>query len=151
MNVADAAHAVVHDFPGGSESLAPRLDMSAAILRNKVNPTNTTHHLTLREAVRVTQLTGDDRILRAAASECERVVLELPTADDTDASDMAVLELVAAVWAKQGDLGTAIHQAFADGVLTPQEYAGIKNAVHRAQTKLTALLRRIEGMVEQGG
>lgn len=150
MNIDDAAHAVVHDYPGGSESLAPRLGMSAAVLRNKVNTNNTTHHLTLREAVRISALTQDDRILRAAAAECGRVVLDLPTADDTDASDMAVLEMVAAVWSKQGDLGTAIHQAFADGVLTPNEFDGIAGAVHRAQTKLTALLRRIESMVEQG-
>lgn len=151
MNIDDAAHAVVHDYPGGSESLAPRLGMSAAVLRNKVNTNNATHHLTLREAVRISALTQDDRILRAAAAECGRVVLDLPTADDTDASDMAVLEMVAAVWSKQGDLGTAIHQAFADGVLTPAEFDGIAGAVHRAQTKLTALLRRIESMVEQGG
>lgn len=150
MNIDDAAHAVVHDYPGGSESLAPRLGMSAAVLRNKVNTNNATHHLTLREAVRISALTQDDRILRAAAAECGRVVLDLPTADDTDASDMAVLEMVAAVWSKQGDLGTAIHQAFADGVLTPAEFEGIAGAVHRAQTKLTALLRRIESMVEQG-
>ncbi|WP_341772648.1 phage regulatory CII family protein, partial [Burkholderia pseudomallei] len=47
MNIIDAAYAVVHDYPGGSESLAPRLGMSAAVLRNKVNPNNATHHLGL--------------------------------------------------------------------------------------------------------
>ena len=149
MNVDDAAYAVVHDYPGGSEALAPRLGMSAAVLRNKVNPNNTTHHLTLREAQKLTALTGDPRILQSAAQETGRIVLEAPNADDAAASDMAVLELVAAVGGTQGDLFTTIVQALADGVLIESEYQRIKAAGGTAQAKIAALLRRFEGMVER--
>lgn len=38
MNVTDAAYVTVHQYPGGSEALTPRLGMSAAVLRGKVNP-----------------------------------------------------------------------------------------------------------------
>ncbi|MEO6518706.1 MAG: phage regulatory CII family protein [Pseudoxanthomonas sp.] len=148
MNVDDAAHAVVHDYPGGSESLAPRLGMSAAVLRNKVNPNCTTHHLTLREAQRITAITGDARILQASAQEMGGVYLDAPTTDDAAASDMAVLELVAAVGGTQGELFTTIHRALADGHLVPAELQLIKAAGGAAQAKIAALLRRFEGMVE---
>lgn len=53
MNVKDATHATVHDYPGGAESLAPRMGIkSPQVLRNKVNPTTDTHHLRLDEAIR---------------------------------------------------------------------------------------------------
>lgn len=68
MNIIDAAHKTVHAYPGGSESLAPRIAMSAAVLRNKVNPNNSTHHLTLVEASEVMGVTGDYRILHALAA-----------------------------------------------------------------------------------
>ena len=69
MNVTDAADATVHDYPGGSESLAPRMGMSAAVLRNKVNPGNDRNHLSLSEADRLMRVTGDHRILQALADQ----------------------------------------------------------------------------------
>lgn len=150
MNVADAAHAVVREYPGGSESLAPRLGMSAAVLRSKVNPNCETHHLRLSEAVAITDITGDVRILRAFAQETGRLVLDAPTDADGQPSDMAVLELVAAVWAGQGELGGVVHRALADGVLSAAEFELIKAATTTAQTRLAALLRRLAGIVEPG-
>ena len=148
MNIDDAAYAVVHDYPGGSESLSPRLGMSAAVLRNKVNPNNTTHHLSLREAQKLTAITNDARLLKAFAQDTGRVVLDAPTQDDSTASDMAVLELVAAVGGTQGDLFTVIYQALADGKLTEAELQRIKSAGGTAQGRIAALIRRFEGMVD---
>ena len=148
MNIDDATYAVVHDYPGGSESLAPRLGMSAAVLRNKVNPNNTTHHLSLREAQKLTAITNDARLLKAFAQDSGRVVLDAPTNDDSMASDMAVLELVAAVGGTQGDLFTEIYRALADGQLTAVEFERIKAAGGTAQGRIAALMRRFEGMVD---
>jgi len=79
MNITDAAHKTVKDYPGGAEALATRLitvndkgeekPMSGAVLRNKINPNNTTHRLTLAEANEIMGLTGDHRILVALAAE----------------------------------------------------------------------------------
>lgn len=150
MNVDDAAHAVVHDYPGGTPALAPRLGMSAAVLRNKVNTHCDTHHLTLHEAVRITSLTDDPRILHAFAQETGRVALDAPTGDDEHASDMAVLEMVVAVMAGQGDLGGTIHRALADGDLTQFEFAQIEDVANAFQRKIAALMRRLQGMVAKG-
>lgn len=149
MNVDDAAYAVVHDYPGGSESLAPRLAVSPAVLNSKVNPNTKTHRLALVEAVRLTGLTGDVRILRAFAQECGQIVLPAPNGDDAAASDMAVLELVAAVGGSQGDLFGSVHRGLADGALTEQEMALIRSAGTAAMERIAALMRRLDGMVER--
>lgn len=148
MNVDDAAHAVVQDYPGGGESLGPRVGIGAAVLRSKVNPNTTTHHLNLKEAVRITALTGDLRILQAFAQECGHIVLAAPSGDDQHASDMAVLEMVAAVGGSQGDLFGAIHRALADGELTPVELSAICDCGQAAMARIAALLQRLGGMVE---
>jgi predicted LPLAT superfamily acyltransferase len=150
MNVDDAAHAVVHGYPGGAASLAPRMGMSVAVLNSKVNPNTRTHHLTLREAVTATQLSNDKRILQAAAAECDSILLDLPNADDEAASDMAMLEMVTKVWTSQGDVGQAIHQALTDGRVTRKEFLGICAAINRSQATMAALQRRMESIVEQG-
>lgn len=149
MNVDDAAHAVVHDYPGGSESLGPRVGIGAAVLRSKVNLKTTTHHLHLKEAARITSLTGDMRILQAFAQECGHIVLAAPGEDDRHASDMAVLELVAAVGGSQGDLFGSIHRALADGQLTSTELAAIQDCGQVAMARIAALLQRLGGMVER--
>jgi len=149
VNVADAAYAVVHDYPGGSESLAPRMGMSAAVLRNKVNPHNTTHHLTVAEADRVTGITGDMRIVHALAGAHGAVVM--PLGDAEDASDMAVLEVIAALWSRSGALGTEVHGALADNVLTDVELERIRAAAYALQRQVLGLIGRLEDMAQPGG
>ena len=63
--IEDAAYNTVHDYPGGAEALAPRMEKSAKVLDSKVNRNEFRHHLTLREAVQIMGLTGDHRMLRA--------------------------------------------------------------------------------------
>ena len=149
VNVADAAYSVVHDYPGGSESLAPRMGMSAAILRNKVNPNTSTHHLTLVEAERLTGITGDMRIAHAFAASHGAVVVQLGNGDD--ASDMAVLEVMASLWSRSGALGTEVHGALADNVLTGVELKAIRAAAYAVQQQLLGLINRLEGMAEPEG
>lgn len=146
MNVADAAYSVVHDYPGGSESLAPRIGMSAAVLRNKVNPNCTTHHLTLAEADRIIGVTGDMRIAHALAGAHGGVVVQLAGAED--ASDMAVLEVMASLWSSSGSLGTAVHGALADGDLTGAELVRIREAAYVLQQRVLGLINRLEGMAQ---
>lgn len=61
----------VQEYPGGSESLAPRMSngMSAATLRGKVNPNNDRNLLSLQEANELMGKSGDYRILHAMAAD----------------------------------------------------------------------------------
>jgi len=142
MHVIDAAHATVHDYPGGSVSLGPRLGMSAAILRNKVNPNNTTHHLTLVEAMRLVALTGDKRILHAMALEAGDVLVE--GCGDLPDCEMAVLESMTAVFACAGQLGAAVHEGLADKQLTAKEFKAIEREAYSLRARGVRLVQKLE-------
>ncbi|PVX84329.1 phage regulatory CII family protein [Paraburkholderia unamae] len=152
MNTTDAAHAVAHDYPhGGTDALALRMGLSSgALLRNKVvlnrGPENR-NHLTLAEAVRMTELADDDRILEAWARERGKALVQIPEAENC--SDGAVLELVAESWQSHGEIGKAINETFADGIVERHEVKRIRDAIWTHLSKLFGLSNRIEGMVEK--
>ncbi len=145
MNTADAAYHVVHDYPGGSESLGPRVDISAAVLRNKVNPNNSTHHLTLAEAVRINDVTDDDRILRAWAHQRGYLLVKAPAGSGD--SDMSVLEKVAAFMFASGMFGKEIHDSLADGGVDRSEFARVKAAGNAVMSEVAETIQRMKGMV----
>lgn len=134
MNIVDAAHKTVHAYPGGSESLAPRIGMSAAVLRNKVNPNNTTHHLTLAEASEVMGVTGDDSILHALASQ-HGYTLARTEAPETGSLIGALL----AASGLKGDLADIIAEATKDQRITPNEASAIAHHCARLQAVFAEL------------
>ncbi|MDR6094063.1 phage regulatory CII family protein [Stenotrophomonas sp. SORGH_AS_0321] len=127
MNAADAAHKTVHAYPSGSESLSPRIGMSAAVQRNKVNPNNTTHHLTLAEGSEVMGVTGDDSILHAMASQHGYAL----SRTEVPESGSLIGSLLAASGAK-GDLAEVIADAIQDCRITPERGCGYRAPLHDA-------------------
>lgn len=148
MNHLDAFHKTVHDAPGGCEAIAPRMGMSAQVLRNKANPNSVTNKPTLDEADRVMALTGDFAVLHALAENhgfvCTRV-------NEQPAGDMAVLEMVTDIWAHLGGLGAEVHKALADGRIEPHEVKSIEAATFAAFRPMMQLLARVNGMCEKAG
>lgn len=114
MNVIDAAYKSVHDYPGGSESLGPRLGMSPAILRNKVNPNNDKHHLTLAEADHLMAVTGDHGILQALAAGHGYALVR---ADHGDV-DGSLVHSVLAFLAASGKMSGSLQDVVAKGQVT---------------------------------
>lgn len=119
MNIHDAAHATIHDYPGGAASLAPRLGMVQAVLNSKVNPNTHTHHLTLSEALRVMVMTGDHRILRAVCDELGYMP-PIPRLE-VGVSDLALLETYTQLISELGAFSQAFHAALTDGRITKRE------------------------------
>lgn len=144
MNIIDAAHKTVHDYPGGSESLAPRIGMSAAVLRNKVNPNNTTHHLTLAEAGEIMGVTGDDRILHTMAAQ-HGYTLQAVDAPETGTVMCAMLAASAA----KGDLAGILGRALSDGKFTPNEAANIARACAQVQALVAEVSRHANAQAAQ--
>lgn len=58
MTPQDAFYQTVHAYPGGCESLGPRLGTSAAVLRAKANPNSDRNHPTLADIDKVMGLRG---------------------------------------------------------------------------------------------
>lgn len=146
VNVDDAFYSLVHDYPGGSESLAPRMGVSASVLRSKALPHCKTHLPTVRDLRSCMALSGDLRPLHALCSEFDGVFIRMPVGDD--GSDMAVLELIAAMWSRNGALGTAVHHALVDSVLSHEEMEVIKAAAYEAQQRMATLVNRLQAMAQ---
>ena len=147
MNHLDAFHKTVHGAPGGCEAIAPRMGMSAAILRNKANPNSTTNKPSLDEADRLMGLTGVHDILHALAANHGYVCVRME--EGASAGDMAVLEMITQVWQTNGEVGTEINLALADGHLTQAEMDRIREKVRLAQRALESVLARLGGMAQR--
>lgn len=146
MTLQDAFYHTVHDYPGGCESLAPRMGMTAAVLRNKANPHSTTNIPSLRDADVAMAITGNYAILHELASHHGHVCIKVDA--EAPASDLAVLELVTKVWSANGDIGHAVDHALADGRVERRELLQVRAAIYRTQQAMHAMLARLEEMAE---
>ena len=147
MNITTAADLTVHEYKGGSESLGPLVGISAAVLRNKVNPNNTTHHLTLAEADRVVRMTGDARILAAFAHSNGYLLVKAP--ENCGESDVSVLEQVAALMVAHGSFGQEVYDALADGGVDQQEMMRVNAAGRALMEAVAGVARRLSGMADK--
>jgi len=134
MNVLDAAHRIAHEYPGGAEALAPRMGIGPAVFRSKLNPTTETHHLTLREAVRLQQLALRYDVLHAMADELGHVAIPLPAVADGE-----VAHALARTCAEFGEYLGRIDQALRDGEVTPNE-------LKRLEKELTEMIAQAAHM-----
>ena len=145
MNIEDAAHKTVRAYPGGSESLAPRIGMSPAVLRNKVNPNNTTHHLTWVEAAEVMDVTDDDRMLHALAAFRGYTLQRM----NAPASGTVLTALLTAT-SLEGKLAALIVEAIADGRITQNEAKDIGEVCSDAQALIAQVAQHARAAAQSG-
>lgn len=146
MNHLDAFYQTVHTAPGGCDALAPRMGISATILRNKANPNSATNKPTLDEADRLMGITGDYRVLHALA---QNHGFTLTKVDEEPATDMAVLENVTHIWQRLGDVANEVHETLKDGKVERHEVAAVRAAVFKAFRPMMQLIERLNGMSEK--
>lgn len=79
MHLRDVAFNVVHEYPGGAPSLAPRMGRNPTTLAHELNGTGVAK-LGLLDAEKITHITGDLRILEAFARNAGQMLLPLPEA-----------------------------------------------------------------------
>lgn len=147
MNVSDAAHATVHDYPGGAISLGPRVGINPTVLNSKVNPNTSTHHLGLLEAQRIMGRTGDHRILRAQNEELGYLP-PIPRVS-ADISDAALLESYTKLISELGDFSTQFHLSLADGRVTKKEVMRLRSEMLDFVGAGEELLNRLEQIAER--
>ncbi len=146
MNVTDAAYDTVHQYPGGSEALAPRMGISAATLRGKVNPNTDRNLLSLQEADTLLGKTGDYRILHALCAEHGFIAQRV----DAPQSGNLITALLSAAAAK-GDLAELVSEAMADSRITPNEADAIARACQQVMAALVQVSQHAEAAAERGG
>ncbi|WLF83777.1 phage regulatory CII family protein [Moraxella sp. ZY210820] len=136
MNILDTAYNTVHDFPGGATALAPRMGIkSHAVLNSKVNPNTETHHLTLMEAVKIMQITGDYRILHAINAQLGKVSIDLPDIPESQ-RDVSLMEQMLEISIKKGDVTKAFKQMIADGRITRGEAMDMDTLIYELVRQL---------------
>lgn len=140
MNVLDAAYNVVHDYPGGATSLAPRLPKRADVLSHEVAGHGTAK-FGLKDAVKVTELTGDLRILHAFALQCGQMCVPLPT--DASSSQDEVLQALGQASKEFADLCTEVCRDMGDMVISDNERVRIE----REAGELVAMLHELLGLI----
>jgi len=146
MSLQDAFYRTVHDYPGGCESLAPRMGTTPAVLRNKANPHSTQNIPSLRDADLAMALSGDYRILHALCANHSHVAIRVD--ERGDSGDLAVLELITHVWSANGNVGAAVDATLADGRVEMRELAEVEAAIYRNHQALLSMLARLKEMAE---
>lgn len=142
MTPLDAAYHVVHDYPGGAKALAPRLGKSHGHLCHEVRPPReSTAKLGLADALKISEMTGDHRILMAFAESlgyrCVRV--EIPAARGE------LLEAVSRFAKETGEALMAMHRAIEDGRVTENEVREFERQVADIAPAAVSLAERMRG------
>lgn len=147
MNLLDAAYNVVHDYPGGAQSLAPRMGKSATSLSHEVTATGTAK-LGLLDAAKITQLTGNPLILEVFAMINGKMLLPLPDAALV-AGDECLLRL-ADTAREFGELCKEIGADLADNVISDNELDRINRDGGELIASIYALLQSLERRNREG-
>lgn len=144
LSVQDAAYHTAHCFPGGVPAMAQRLGMSANTLQHKVNPRNTTHHLSLREASDMMVLSGDVRMLQALAAENGCVVLSEQAEPQAAVPPMQrVMQLVH----EFSGVLESVNTALADGHVTLNELHDCERHIATQMQALNDMLGTLRGLM----
>lgn len=155
MKTIDAAYNVVHDYPGGALALAPRLGKHVSSLNNEVNPPAKptpgapTPKFGIVDAIKITHLTGDVRIVAAFNEECGFCPpLRLA---DVGACEGTVTELLQ----RGAELSREVANAFAefqddlsDGKVTPTELAAFEARALETIGAIAALAQSMRSKME---
>lgn len=147
MHLLDTAYHVVHDYPGGPASLAPRLGKSPATLCHEVAGSDRAK-LGLVDAAKITQLTGDLRVLYAFAEICGHMCIPLPQTDGM-ATDGVMLELAQASERFAGMCREVAH-GMADGRISDNELDAIERVRGELLTELAQLGESLRQLNENG-
>lgn len=142
LDVLDAAYHTAHEHPGGVPAVAQRMGVSANTLQHKVSLTNDTHHLSLREAVALQEVTGDARILHAMAGSLGYACVSLHADGNS-----TTLEQVMHMAKEFGEVLGVVNDAVADGTVTPNEMRDCENKAAELIAALNGTLAAVRSMM----
>lgn len=120
-----ALYHAAHDYPGGVEALAPLMQMSAELLRKKVNPNISTHNLNARESQKIADLTQDERILQSVCSIFGAGYFVIPEFVGDDGS---LFERSTALMRETAEMMETVRASMADGRVDKDEVKALEKA-----------------------
>ena len=126
--------AVIEDSCYTSDEIAQRLGIGPMIFRHKLNPNTDNNRLSLRETIRLVNITSDPRPFETIAN---MLGFHLVANDDHEPADIVSSVLHTA--AEHGDVARTIHDALRDGVITTREHGAIRAEIKEARDALNQL------------
>lgn len=143
MDVFDAAYRVAHDFePNGAVGLARVMGKNPGTFLNKLNPHQETHLLNLSDAVQMTVITNDLRILQAFAETVGCGTFRLPPGGFP--CDAELIGLLLTRDEKIGAFGHALDRALSDGHINAREARELRRWGMAVITSMMELIARLE-------
>jgi len=144
MNVKDAIYRAVHDYPGGAEALAPRMDLSPHSLRHMADPKKSTHGWSLRRFDMLLAHAGTGPL--SALCEQHHGIF-VPLGEFADAPHAKLLKQMNALAKEFGDVPRVIEEALKrDGQISDNELKRIERELAEmvgASASLLAVVRSI--------
>jgi hypothetical protein len=144
--VLDAAHQLVQAYPGGAESLGPRIGKNPTTLRHEVNRTGAAK-LGLVDAVSMSVMSGDLRVLNTFAAECGCLVVPLPSTANGDFTSMEHISRLAQEFA---EMVASVSATKADGKVTANELAQVEREGAGLVQACQVLMAHLRSLYEAG-
>lgn len=119
----------------GIDRQAAKLGCSGNVLRNKLNPDQEFHKLTLNEAVLLAGNTGDMSILRAALKQLDHDVHSL----ESTASESRIIHQVLMAVGAAGNVATIFDRANEDQIIDEEETKELNSAIDNSIKVLSEL------------
>lgn len=141
-----AAATITDDF--NVSELSRLMGKNEKTLAAKLTNDSDTHHLNVAEAVAITELTNDERILKAWALGRNKVLFPIP---QTGLTDDEFSDVLLTVQEASGHLAGSIRKGRADGVITEKDYAEIHRSTVTAMEKLLQLDAELKAQVREWG
>lgn len=146
MSLLDEAYHLVHDHPGGAVALAARLKKSHGTLCHELTATGSAK-LGLLDAKKLTDFTGDLRILQAWALESGQMLLPLPgSAGDAD----ECLERLSGAAKEFSDLVAEVSLTMADGKVSDNELERVRREASELFARVHSLMVSLEKRNQAG-
>lgn len=147
MDVKTAAFNVGHDFPGGVLALAPQIFKNPNTLNQELAGIGTAK-FGLADAVKMTIVTHDYRVLDAFAAQCGRMTLPLPEMVEIESDDCM---LALAETAREfSELCTEVCTSLTDGQVSDNELLRIQREGGHLVATLQSLLAAVTARNKAG-
>jgi hypothetical protein len=143
MTIYNAVYSTVHDYKGGSDAIATAININKQTLINKVNKNNSTHHITLDEALRLMKFTKDTQIIETLAEEMGGIFIPTSGSDD----GIAINE-ISKLSIEFGSLIQEVAKDICDNKISDNELARIQKESNELKTAINSLMRTIKKMHE---
>jgi hypothetical protein len=145
MDSLTAAFHVAHDYPGGVAAIAQVLGKAAGTLHHELHPPlGASAKLGLKDAIKITLLAKNFRILYAFADECGHVCFPRPDlAGAVDTTTQGVLDRATVVLRETAEAIQAVSLALVDGDVTPNEQLKVERECMEAIAAITDVARAL--------